>query len=263
LPRGRKVQEALPKAHQRSSNRASRVLGFLLFACLNVARGSPSVAAQVDGVIPPSGGFNEAYVCVSAIAAAERRYGLPKGLLRAIGDVESGRLTPDGREIEPWPWTINVGGHGTYFDSLSQAAVWVQREQSTGVRSIDVGCMQINLLQHPKAFRSLAEAFDPITNVDYAARFVLSLFNATGDWATAVGSYHSETKALAEPYRTRVLATFHSDATAPCLSRATALQMAWHATLPHDGTNVLAYSGQPVARSVAFGSVRRPVRSCE
>jgi hypothetical protein len=36
--------------------------------------------------------------------------------------------------------------------------------QGEGVRSIDIGCMQINLVHHPDAFGSLEAGFDPITN---------------------------------------------------------------------------------------------------
>jgi hypothetical protein len=189
--------------------------------------------------------FGEAHVCVLAIVAAERRYRIPAGLLKAIGDVESGRPSADGRTIEPWPWTTNAEGRGSYFDSLSQATAWVKRQQLAGIESIDVGCLQVNLLWHPKAFASLAEAFDPFTNADYAARFLVSLFNATGDWTTAVGSYHSQTIAVAKPYRERVQADFQGRSTTHCLTRQAALQLSWNATMPHDNATIFAPTRDP------------------
>jgi len=169
--------------------------------------------------------------CAPAITTAERRYSLPPGLLMAIGEVESGRSLSDGRTVEPWPWTVNAGGEGRYFGKMMEAITWVQERQFAGVSSIDVGCMQVNLLQHPDAFKSLDLAFDPGTNADYAARFLLSLYRKTGDWMIAAGFYHSQTTAIAEPYRRLVLANYHGVAANGCLRPATALQQAWKATL--------------------------------
>jgi soluble lytic murein transglycosylase-like protein len=55
------------------------------------------------------------------------------------------------------------------------------------VRNIDVGCMQVNLGYHGKAFADLEAAFDPATNVAYAARFLSELFSKRRSWALAVG----------------------------------------------------------------------------
>jgi hypothetical protein len=67
--------------------------------------------------------------------------------------------------------------------------------------------MQVDLPMHPGAFRSLDEAFDPVANADYAARYLRSLRDeAHGDWNVAVGLYHSHTPDLANEYRNRVAA---------------------------------------------------------
>ncbi|MGH7155948.1 MAG: transglycosylase SLT domain-containing protein, partial [Acetobacteraceae bacterium] len=81
--------------------------------------------------------------------------------------------------------------------------------QAMGVQSIDVGCMQINLMYHPAAFRSLDQAFDPHANARYAARFLTVLYDRTGDWTQAAGAYHSQTPTLGASYRARVLARWH------------------------------------------------------
>ena len=47
--------------------------------------------------------------------------------------------------------------------------------QAQGVRSIDIGCMQVNLMHHPNAFATLDAAFDPLANALYAARFLTEL----------------------------------------------------------------------------------------
>src|SRR5579884_4260905 len=109
-------------------------------------------------------------LCSRAIALAERGAGLPAGLLPAIGRVESGRPDPLTGGVQPWPWTINAEGVGHFFDTKADAIAAVQALQAQGIRSIDVGCMQINLMHHPDAFATLDEAFDPLANARYAAR---------------------------------------------------------------------------------------------
>jgi Transglycosylase SLT domain len=147
-------------------------------------------------------------MCRPALAAAEARYGIPIGLMQAIGVVESGRRDEVTGARRPWPWTINAEGEPHVFDTKEQAVAWVRQAQARGTRSIDIGCAQVNLMHHPSAFTSLEEAFNPATNADYAARFLKELRDtaAGGNWMTAVGYYHSQTPELAEAYRQQVQA---------------------------------------------------------
>jgi hypothetical protein len=124
-------------------------------------------------------------------------------MMMAIAIVESGHADPVTGARTPWPWTTNTGGQGYRFNSAAEAAAWVRQQQARGVQSIDTGCMQVNLMHHPDAFSTPEEAFDPVRNADYAARFLRSLHDgpAGGDWMRAVGFYHSQTPELAESYR--------------------------------------------------------------
>jgi hypothetical protein len=106
-----------------------------------------------------------------------------------------------------WPWTINANGAGRLFESRPEALAETRALQRRGVTSIDVGCFQINLLQHSGAFASLEEAFDPTANAAYAARFLLSLRARTGSWENAIAAYHSATPRLGSAYRDNVLAS--------------------------------------------------------
>lgn len=144
--------------------------------------------------------------CQIAIDAAEHAQALPPHLLAAIGQVESGRRDPGTRQWTPWPWTIDVGGQGTFFPTKEDAIAAVRVLQAQGVRSIDVGCVQINLAQHPDAFRSLEDAFDPEINTRYGAAFLARLFTMTRDWNKAAALYHSATPALGAAYEQKVLA---------------------------------------------------------
>jgi hypothetical protein len=138
------------------------------------------------------------------VGAVERTAGLPPKLLAAITLVESGRLDPVRGVVEPWPWTINVAGTGYFYPSKADAIAAVQAFQAAGVQSIDVGCMQVNLMHHPDAFGSLDAAFDPTTNTVFAASFLRDLHRELGGWPQAVAAYHSRTPDLAADYEQRV-----------------------------------------------------------
>ena len=132
-------------------------------------------------------------LCRSAVAAAERSSGMPAHLLAAISRVESGRRDPATGAVHPWPWSVNAEGQGLFYDTKAEAVAAVRAMQANGVRSIDVGCGQINLMHHPDAFPSLEVGFDPQANAAYAAQFLKELFAQTGDWNKAAGMYHSAT----------------------------------------------------------------------
>ncbi len=144
-------------------------------------------------------------LCRPAIEQASAEAGIPPGMMAAIARVESGRREPLSGRVEPWPWAINAAGAGRYANSQGEAIILVQEYLARGVRSVDVGCMQINLMHHPLAFANLAEAFDPLANARYAARFLRQLHAQVG-WEGAIGRYHSATAERAQPYRERVLA---------------------------------------------------------
>lgn len=146
--------------------------------------------------------------CRAAIALAEGEARIPAGLLQAIARVESGRRHPESGLFGPWPWTLNAEGRGQFFPSREAAIAAVRDMQNRGVRVIDVGCMQVNLHHHPRAFASLEEAFDPGANARYAARFLTELQSSRGDWMVSAGHYHSQTPELAQAYRARVQAAW-------------------------------------------------------
>ncbi|GBQ68475.1 hypothetical protein AA103196_1954 [Ameyamaea chiangmaiensis NBRC 103196] len=140
---------------------------------------------------------------------AERAWGLPARLLEAIGRVESGRYDTMSHSVRAWPWTINAQGQGYFYPDKATAIAAAQRFIASGIRSIDVGCMQINLHHHPDAFASLQEAFDPYRNADYAARFLRGLFTDHPSWSAAAGAYHSLTPEFGAPYARKVMAVWH------------------------------------------------------
>lgn len=149
-------------------------------------------------------------VCEQAGTVAERTNGLPPGLLLAIGRVESGRWDPALGRAVPWPWAVNLAGNGRHSESREDAIATVSTALSQGIRNIDVGCFQINLLHHPNAFVGLHEAFDPAVNAGYAARFLADLKSRLGSWTAAVEAYHSADPARAIPYGRNVMTSWGS-----------------------------------------------------
>ena len=141
-------------------------------------------------------------ICLREILRAQVRHGIPRNLLLAIGLQEAG-MKRKGR-LTIWPWSANAEGKGRYFETASSAMDWVRRQQSAGLESVDIGCMQINLRWHPNAFTSLSDGFDPTQNVEYAARLLARLYRRTGSWGAAAGSYHSATPELMQIYLDRL-----------------------------------------------------------
>jgi hypothetical protein len=145
----------------------------------------------------------------------DRAAGAERGQLAAIGRVESGRPDPAGGTVRPWPWTVNIGGVDRFFASKAEAVTETAAMRARGVASIDVGCMQVNLMHHPAAFASLEEAFDPLSNALYAAQFLKALFSETGEWPAAVAAYHSRTREIGASYQKKVLAAWVQPGPAP------------------------------------------------
>lgn len=176
--------------------------------------------------------------CRVAIQAAEKAGAIPDQLLAAIAHVETGRRDPATGLISPWPWTVNADGQGYVFDTEVEAVAAVKALQAQGIRSIDVGCLQVNLLHHPEAFPTLEAAFDPVTNARYAAHFLSQLYSQTGDWAKAAANYHSANPGLGADYQRKVLAAWPQEqriaGTTPSMggARGSPLAAAWAATMP-------------------------------
>jgi Transglycosylase SLT domain len=207
-----------------------------------------SLPALANPAAPPS----PHVLCESAVTSASFAGRLPPRMLEAIAITESGRLDPVAGRARAWPWTINAEGEGRWFETKAEAVRAVQALQARGVRSIDVGCLQVNLMFHPAAFLSLEEAFDPRANARYAAKFLNELYAASHDWSRAIASYHSETPALGEAYRLAVMARWQHPALTP-LARPGSLREAAYRAFADPGTVYAAF-----APSGAYGGSSPP-----
>jgi hypothetical protein len=156
----------------------------------------------------PALALEDSAICGQETARQEKLQAIPDRLLHAISLVESGRWDAEHRATLAWPWTVMAEGEGRFLPSKDAAIAEVKKLQARGVRNIDVGCMQVNLLAHPDAFATLDEAFEPRTNVAYAARFLKDLQAQDNNWGQAGAHYHSQTPSEAAPYKAKLMSVW-------------------------------------------------------
>lgn len=154
---------------------------------------------------------DDALVCMDATQKFEKEYQIKEHLLTTISKVETGRWNEQRQQSMAWPWTINAQGKGRFFATKAEAVREVKRLQAQGVKSIDVGCMQINLAYHGKAFASVEDALDPQKNVEYGAKFLKKLYeNKKGDWIKAAMAYHSSVPFKARRYKNKLASAYET-----------------------------------------------------
>jgi hypothetical protein len=195
-------------------------------------------------------------VCAAEAGRQEKLQAIPERLLHSISLVESGRWDADRKANLAWPWTVMAEGEGRFLPSKQAAIAEVQKLRARGVRNIDVGCMQVNLLAHPDAFATLDEAFEPRNNVAYAARFLNELHDQTGNWPQAGAFYHSQTPELAAPYKAKLMSVWKGQPSLQLASLDVAdeprlpLGISFPITLPHRQTaEPVAAKADPLGRS--------------
>lgn len=144
-------------------------------------------------------------LCQIAVDKAEKNYQIKSNLLQTIASVESGRWNAQAGKRVAWPWTVHANGKGRYYKSKAEAIAAVKDMQQRGITNIDVGCMQINLKYHGKAFANLDEAFDPEKNVAYSAKFLRKLYKRNKqNWTKTAMHYHSRNLRRGTNYKNRL-----------------------------------------------------------
>ncbi|WFP65185.1 transglycosylase SLT domain-containing protein [Mesorhizobium sp. WSM4904] len=123
--------------------------------------------------------------CEPEILRAADRYGVPAGILYAVG------LTETGKKGTLQPNALNIEGKAVFPRSRDEALATFENAYREGKTLIDLGCMQINHRYHGDHFRSVEDMLDPHQNVDYAARFLASLHARHMTWSMAVARYHA------------------------------------------------------------------------
>jgi hypothetical protein len=180
------------------------IVAFITVATTSIGLAFFTIKASALYIAKPAKIYSpQAESCAALIRQQEDIHKIPPYLLSSIALVESGRKLDSGG-VAPWPWTVNAQRKGYVFTTKEKAVAFVRTLQSRGVRSINIGCMQINLRHHPKAFKSLEDAFDPKQNIAYGAALFKYLKGKYGSWHIAIARYHTGSKRIGARYRARV-----------------------------------------------------------
>ena len=124
-------------------------------------------------------------ICESEMLHAATTHAIPVGVLYAVA------LTETGQRGSLNAYAMNVAGRPVFNADLPKALSVFSTARQSGVKLIDIGCMQINHYFHGKNFGSVEDMFDPHKNVDYAAVFLKRLREQEGSWTAAVARYHA------------------------------------------------------------------------
>jgi soluble lytic murein transglycosylase-like protein len=124
-------------------------------------------------------------LCEREMMRAATKYGVPVGMLYAVGLTETGR----GESLHPY--AMNIEGKASFDVRPQEAIARFHVAHAAGIKLIDIGCMQINHHYHKGEFASVEQMFEPAANVDYAARFLKELKAREGTWTMAVARYHA------------------------------------------------------------------------
>ena len=156
-----------------------------------------SWSLPVAAVLAAASGSAYAADCLSHIPPAEQAYQIPRGLLQAIAQVESGA------NGAPQPWAIAVGRRSLVLSNRDEAAKVVRSGPGKGMF---VGCMQLSVEYHHGNFDSTTDMLEPAGNVDYGAALLAELKDGTGSWTKAVQRYQGGKEGEQRRYLCKVAA---------------------------------------------------------
>jgi hypothetical protein len=148
-----------------------------------------TMVTSAISAIPATAQAQDGISCPQLIASTEAKRQIPRGLLMAIAVTESGV------NGVPNPHAMNIAGKTYHARDLEDMAQVISNNWSKGVRSIDVGCMQINLKYHGQKFARLTDLLHSPTNVDYGASYLIKLAIDRGSWREGVMDYHNKLSA--------------------------------------------------------------------
>ncbi len=130
------------------------------------------------------------------------QYQIPGVILYAVALAESGMVLKSGK-FRAWPWTLNVAGKPKRYSTRKEAWKAIQYYMAQGVRSIDIGLLQVNWLWNGDKLGNTWSALDPVFNAKTGAKLLHEAFVIKGNWPEAVGHYHSPGKKWKQQYRAK------------------------------------------------------------
>jgi soluble lytic murein transglycosylase-like protein len=142
-----------------------------------------AAALFMFSAVPPAAAAPD--LCEREMKQAATKYRIPLGILYAVG------LTETGISGHLHAYALNLQGDTVYSLNKEQAIRRFNTAKASGMRLIDIGCMQLNYFYHGDRFSSVEQMFDPHLNVDYAARYLKDLKENQGSWTLAVARYNA------------------------------------------------------------------------
>jgi hypothetical protein len=147
---------------------------------------TPNIPSITDTGLAARGSPRAA--CLAALRAAERRHDLPPGLLVAIALNESGLHAH----------ALSIRGRAYFPDTRAEADRMLL---GSGGSSVMAGCLQINAGVHA---RGQTWPLDPRAAASWAADFLTTNHQRTGDWAEVLRRWHGASPSNAGTYVCRV-----------------------------------------------------------
>ncbi|WP_376087888.1 transglycosylase SLT domain-containing protein [Roseomonas sp. CCTCC AB2023176] len=116
--------------------------------------------------------------CLEATRAAERRHGIPDGLMVAIALAESGLHA----------YAMNVGGRPHFPPSAEEARrIYLAAGNASYLMA---GCVQVNARVHA---RGDAWPLDPRRSADWGAEYLRTHYDRIGNWPDAIRRWNGAT----------------------------------------------------------------------
>ncbi len=132
---------------------------------------------------------------LTIIAETENELGIPKGLLKAIAQVESTVKA----------YAVNAKRKAHFFNTQLEAENFVKNSLKKGYRNISVGCLQLLYTAHKAKFNnSVGNMLNPQNNIKYAGQLLKKLYHKYGNWKAAIKRYHSHIPSKSESYYKKV-----------------------------------------------------------
>lgn len=154
--------------------RAIAVAGLLALGTSACAQADPSAALAATAAAAGEERSPRA-ACLAAVREAERRHGLPEGLLVGIALNESGLHAH----------ALNIAGRAYYPEDRAEAERLLR---ATRARYVMAGCLQVNARVH--VHKGEVWPLDPEQAADWAARYLRQHYATYGSWDMAVMRWH-------------------------------------------------------------------------
>lgn len=111
------------------------------------------------------------------------RRGIPAGILLAI------TLTETAMGGRPQAYAVRVGGQ-SHYGASEAGALDLARQPDGGLeRSANIGCMQLQIASHARAFDPPEKIADPALNMRHGAALLVRAAGRERDWGRAIASH--------------------------------------------------------------------------